>query len=584
MRLVLMFSCILLGFMSARAGLVEDYISIPGEQQYSEVSVKVDGQPVFVHQHVTGNMGYVHFSFTGQIRIEVTAAAGVAMLDGVRPRPLNIASTRNGNTQSFTIDKPFNYVIKRNDFDVLLAIFAEAPMADIPVVNGTTVRTAASFGITTGNSALQTQKINDAISTISGSGGGTLFFERGVYNSSTIFMKNNVQIWLDAGTKIMASGSWSDYPQLPNKPAGTWANAAFVYWDHTVNAKIRGHGILDANGQSLKLPFPQTTERDGRHQFFSSARNSVIEGVRIMNSTNWTIHPVDCDTILFKNVHVMNQAACCWVDQFDIDGCRYVTLENCFTYGGDDGFCIKSQSSVKRAITDITVRNTSIYSTSSNGFRLGANASEGNWSSCRNVLWENVHILRAGEGGFRFQLCGSANNENWRFSNCFVESNAGYAIDLGNTSWSGNCSTPAPVTNNITWENLDLYGRTDIVIQDATNVTLKCIRVNGVVRTGAGYTGCQSTVAKPAPAVSAPLLSGLTFQGSRFLINGRDTWSVRIISSSGAVVKRIGGKGPALIDMKGVGMSAGIYIANIESIGTSAFSGKRVSQTFVVGN
>jgi len=554
MRIATIIAGILLASLTSWAGLVEDYTSYPGEQQGTEVTVKVDGKSVFVHRHDPGPYSYVHFSFTGSAQIVVT---GVSVTT-VKPRAFAIPTTLNGNTLTFTIDKPFNYVISRDNGggnNILLAIFAEAPLTNVPGTSDAGVHTAKSYGIDSTGATKETQKINDAITAISTAGGGALFFGRGIYTTGTIVMKNNVQLWLDAGALIKGSTSIADYPTVNDQ---SWGNGTLVWWNNVRNAKIRGHGIIDAQGSGNSW----WSGRDMRHQLFFGAKNCAMEGVRIMNSTVWTIHPVNSDTLGFIGVRIMNKTPCCYVDQFDIDGCSYVTIDNCFTYGGDDGLCIKEVYRTQRPMTALTFRNTSVWSTSSNGLRAGANQSEGHWTICNNVLFDNVHFLHSGERSMRIQLCGAGTSDNWRFINCSTEGNDGNAIEMGNVAWNGACTTPPPPTSNFTWENLSIYGGSAINISIGTNNILKCIKVNGVVRTGAGYTPCSVVAAQTsAPAIttnSAKLRCG---RHTLYAAGPNARW-VTLLNMRGEVVLRAAIRDAQAIDI--TDLRAGVYSALIE--------------------
>ena len=276
-----------IGALPVFAGLVEDYGAYPGEAQGTEVTVKVDGQTVFVHRSIGSTQCYVHFSFTGQVTIAVT---GDIQVSTVSPRMLGVPAFRSGNTLTFTINKPFNYVIRRdntaNTDQPLLAIFAEAPMGDTPKPGDQGVRTAASLGIDNTGAADVSAAINNAITSMANAGGGTLLLGKGIY-IATIQLKSNVYLWLDAGVRI-------------RRPSG---GGSMVINHSGNNCGIRGHGSLEGGTWVL-----------------SGVTNSSNEGVIVLNSPGWTVHIKGCAHVEMQGIRIINDPASQYDDQFDING------------------------------------------------------------------------------------------------------------------------------------------------------------------------------------------------------------------------------------------------------------------------
>jgi len=590
--------CLLAFLLPAGAAFVEDFGAYPGETQGTEVSVTVDGTPVFVHTHNGGASGpvinYVHFSFTGSSQIRVTAST---MVNDVRPKTLAIPSTKSGNTLTFTIDRPFNYVVLRKDDlppnwyyekQILLCIFAEAPMTNVPALTDPDVHTIKSYGVDSTGATVETQKINDAISSISTAGGGTLFFTKGIYTTGTVNMKSNVQVWVATGALIRASTSTADFPAVTS--ASRWGNHAFFYWDHTVNARLRGHGNLDM--RAVKTGDP-------RHQMFAVCRNTVVEGVQITNSAVWTIHPTDCDTMTFRNVHVLNQEPCCYVDQFDIDACRDVLIENCFSYGGDDATCIKSVTATPKIFRNFTVRNSTFWSTTSNGLRAGGGATENNWTSCTNILYDNVHVLHAGEYGFVFMLGQTGLTRDILFRNCSTEDQHMEAVRIADECWGGGC----PHSNSTAFKNALFDNLAVSVVSSGTggippNMTIaygdsirfNCLKVNGSTITAkpSGYTitATNVTFGCSASKSAGPAMSGTALQSSSyaralrkticFIISNPEIVQITISNLCGALVARQNVKRTGAYEIRLPAAGEGLLIAHMANAHGKVISSSKV--------
>lgn len=58
---------------------------------------------------------------------------------------------------------------------------------------------------------VNTQSIQRAVDLCHGSGGGTVFFPKGVFVSGTLYLKSNVTLEIAAGAVLMASPDIRDY-------------------------------------------------------------------------------------------------------------------------------------------------------------------------------------------------------------------------------------------------------------------------------------------------------------------------------------------------------------------------------------
>jgi polygalacturonase len=78
-------------------------------------------------------------------------------------------------------------------------------------------------------------------------------------------------------------------------------------------------------------------------QFYKCA-GVLIEGVSIIDSPFWTLHPLYCEGLVIRDISIINPHDAPNTDGIDIDSCRDVLIERCTVGVGDDGICLKSGS------------------------------------------------------------------------------------------------------------------------------------------------------------------------------------------------------------------------------------------------
>jgi len=101
--------------------------------------------------------------------------------------------------------------------------------------------------------------------------------------------------------------------------------------------------LMQWNNEKLPVSKRILTENDGmRPQMinFYLCKNVLIEGVKILRSPFWVIHPLLCDNVIVRGVHVENDGPN--GDGCDPESCTNVLIEDCFFNTGDDCIAIKS--------------------------------------------------------------------------------------------------------------------------------------------------------------------------------------------------------------------------------------------------
>ncbi len=272
-----------------------------------------------------------------------------------------------------------------------------------------------------------TEAFRLAIDSCHALGGGRIVVPAGVYRSGAIHLKSHINLHIKEGATIRFSHDPSNFlPAVLTRFEGVEClnYSPFIYAYEQQNIAITGTGTLDGQADSSHWwnwkflsdkneANPPLQQRD-RVLLFDMAekgipveqrilgaghylrpnfiqpyrcRNVLIEGVTIIRSPMWEIHPVLCTNVTIRSVRVVSHGPN--NDGCNPESCRNVLIENCYFDTGDDCIAIKSgRNADGRRINvpseNIIIRNCTMKD-GHGGVVIGSEISGG----CRNVFVEN---------------------------------------------------------------------------------------------------------------------------------------------------------------------------------------------------
>jgi polygalacturonase len=222
-----------------------------------------------------------------------------------------------------------------------------------------------------------------AIAACNRAGGGKVIVPAGVYLTGAIHLKSNVDLDLAPRATIRFSTDPQSYlPVVFTRYEGTEVMnySPFIYALGQENIAITGAGTLDGQGPQAiwyswkQIPDPKqlvemgdqgvpVAERifgEGHHLrpcFIEPVRcrNVLIEGVRIIDSPMWVLHPLYCTNVTIAGVTVDTQGPN--TDGCDPDSCTDVLIRDCHFSDGDDCIAIKSGRDADGRRVNIPSRN-----------------------------------------------------------------------------------------------------------------------------------------------------------------------------------------------------------------------------------
>ncbi|WP_304235787.1 glycosyl hydrolase family 28 protein [Jiulongibacter sediminis] len=334
----------------------------------------------------------------------------------------------------------------------------ELPTVNTPVFKKDTFD-IRNYGAVSGGKVLCHTAINQAIAMASQNGGGVVLVPTGFWLSGPIDLKSNVNLHLEDGSFIQFSDNREDYPVVLTTWEGQDAYRchAPIWGVDLVNVAITGNGIMDGAGQVWKQVkkekltnsqwqnliasggvvddkgtawYPSEASKFGNENrdwtnklvpgktkadyeairdflrpnmvSLTNCRNVLLEGITILNSPAWTLHPLLCKHITIKNVNVKNP----WYgqnnDAIDVESCTYGILDGCTFDTGDDAITIKSgrdEQGRERGVptSQFIVTNTTVFH-GHGGFVIGSEMSGG----VNNLFVNNCNFLGT-DIGLRFK-------------------------------------------------------------------------------------------------------------------------------------------------------------------------------------
>ncbi|OFX37313.1 MAG: glycoside hydrolase [Bacteroidetes bacterium GWA2_40_14] len=356
--------------------------------------------------------------------------------------------------------------------------------------------TVTDFGAVGDSITDCTQAIKNAIEKCASQGGGTVIVPKGVFLTGAIHFKNNINLHLENGATLLFSKDYSHYlPVVKTRFEGNdcMNYSPFIYGYGLENVAITGLGILDGNAgnetwwlwkahgdNGLEQGIPdQRADRDSllkmsdahlpieervfgeghylRPNFiqFHTSKNILIEGITIVRSPMWEIHPILSENIIIRGVKIISHGPN--NDGFDPESCKNILVEDCFFDTGDDCIAIKSgrEEDGRRdsmPSENIIVRNCQMKD-GHGGVVIGSEISGG----CRNVFVENCKMdspnldraLRIKTNSLRGGLV-----ENIYMRNCEI-GEVKQAVLLINFYYEqGDAGTHTPIVRNVYLDNI----------------------------------------------------------------------------------------------------------------------------------
>lgn len=355
------------------------------------------------------------------------------------------------------------------------------------------------FGAVSNGIYLNTTSIQSAIDKCAETGGGRVTVPSGIFKSGTLWLRSNVELYLEAGAEILASDNMDDYNDMDAyeqnsriSVAEGWVGKHLIIAYEIENCAITGFGKINGNCHAFVDPCFDNCElakwgwkqgvsvlkdkekmRPGQLICFVESQNIRVHDVSVADSPCWSIFVHGCEFVQIRGVKVNNPAWMLNSDGIDIDASRYVTVSDCIILTGDDAItlraCEQRLKNKEMHCEYVTITNC-VLSSSICAFRIGVGKGSIKHARISNIVVKSSHILA--------QICTTfsqnckADVEDVNFSNISADNTA---IFLGAFAQNG------AYIKNITMENIrsECEQENSILVQNGSieNITLRNIEL-----------------------------------------------------------------------------------------------------------
>jgi polygalacturonase len=249
------------------------------------------------------------------------------------------------------------------------------------------------LGATGDGKTKDTLAIQLAIERCSALGGGEVVVPAGDYLTGALALRSGVTLRVEEGATLNGSPDMADYPYAMVRWEGHWTKgySSLISATDAENIAVAGPGKIIGSPAEKRRNESGTGYRTPALLEFNNCRNVRVENLYTQNYSMWSIHPVYCENVTFKNVMVKSGA-----DGIDVDSSKHTVIDGCTFETGDDSISLKSGrgaegNTIGRACEDTLITNCTLSDAGFACIGIGSETSAG----VRGVRIEHCKFIHA---------------------------------------------------------------------------------------------------------------------------------------------------------------------------------------------
>jgi polygalacturonase len=512
------------------------YPAAPYDGASGTYTLKADSTTIPVTAYYGGRYSFGHLAFEGTTKFALTVKSGATITSyNISPHDYDITGSVSGATLTFSVTQANStYLI----INVSTSAGALEPMViagdpqetGAPTIGGNVHDvTASPYSFDKTGNTLLTTALQNAINSVSSSGGGTLYFPAGVYKiSNNIMLASNITIYLAPGAFLHGSSTLTDYVW---NTSGTLQNGQpeqgptnFIIPGGVNNVAFTGRGVIDANSTALVTPINPGGSIDG----FANHRKGIISsgisnggsqpngikliGITVKDATTWTLNIEDALNVTIQNVKMVNDFKWIHSDGYDIVSTSNAVIDNCLAVTGDDAFDAKAMDT--NPLKNILYSNDVAYTWGGDGTKVGDQST----GTTSNIIFNNIEVVAGQRAVSISHDQGDASFSDIHFNDIHMENLEGSStsgeFQVGPiflwTYGTGDGKVSNVSLSRVTIDNS--RGYTSVIKGldsngSLSNITLQDVSIDGTVMTSSNYSS-KISVGSNVSGLNFGLVSG----------------------------------------------------------------------------
>lgn len=287
-----------------------------------------------------------------------------------------------------------------------------------------------NYNIHPNTDELLTSKVQELIDSIPFEG-GEIYFPKGEYVLSTLFLKDNITINVAKGAKLLGSLNFNDYAKFEKVEFKLYQDYSHSYFNCSLfvaknvnNITFKGKGKIDLRSVWDDENINDMVHRGMKAISLKECNNVVIKDLTIHNATDLAVYFAACEHVYIGGLKLK-----VYIDGISPDNSKHVLIENCYVDSGDDGVVFKSSYNLNKlgVCEDIEVRNCFIKSRC-NAIKFGTESN----GTFKDIYIHDIKVKNTRISGIAIESVDGGTIDNITLDNIdMVNVNAPIFIHLG---------------------------------------------------------------------------------------------------------------------------------------------------------